>query len=88
MRVERHPAAFADSQVISAFQLLKSLNPQMQVLTEVMLPHSMAFLTPTPPRADALDSRPHLLAPAYICGSGETIAVWAGHEAWLYLAVC
>jgi hypothetical protein len=69
--VARHAAVVADSQVVSAFQLLKGLNPQMDVLTEVLLPQSIALLTPTPPRADALASRPHLLAPAYICGSGE-----------------
>ena len=54
-----------------AGQLLKSLNPEMQVVMEVMLPQSIAFLTPTPPRCDALNSHPHLMAPAYIMGSGE-----------------
>jgi hypothetical protein len=64
-------AAAADAHVINIYQLLKSLNPDMEVLTEVMLSSDMAYLTPSPPMCDALSSHPHLLSPAYMSGSGE-----------------
>lgn len=60
----------ADAHVINVYQLLKSLNPGMEVSAEVMLPQNMSFMAPTPPACDTLSSRPHLLSPAYMSGSG------------------
>lgn len=65
------PPTASDAHVINIYQLLKGLNPDMEVLTEVMLPHDMAFMTASPPMCDALSSHPHLLSPAYVSGSGE-----------------
>jgi hypothetical protein len=42
-------AAAADAMVLSIFQLLRSLNPSMQVMTELILPQSMGYLMPVAP---------------------------------------
>jgi hypothetical protein len=81
-------AAAADAHVINVYQLLKSLNPDMEVLTEVMLASDMAFMTPSPPMCDALSSHPHLLSPAFVSGSGELRPSGCLHEACFLLGPC
>jgi hypothetical protein len=63
----------ADAKVIATYHLLKTLDPNMQVLSELMLPYNMAYLlpAPTPLLGDPHSSQAHLLTPAWMTGSGD-----------------
>lgn len=61
----------ADASVINRYQLLKSLNPNIELVVEMMLPSSMTYLAPRTPVRGVDHRYLHLLAPAYIAGSGE-----------------
>jgi hypothetical protein len=50
--------------VIHTYQLLKSLNPVMELVSEMMLPRNMAFLAPTRPMQGIDPRYAYLLAPA------------------------
>lgn len=43
-----HSTYCTDAKVVATYHLLKALNPDMQVLSELMLPYSMAYLLPAP----------------------------------------
>jgi hypothetical protein len=55
--------------VLSIFQLLRSLNPSMQVMTELILPQNMGYLMPVAPLRSVPSRRQPLLSPAYISGA-------------------
>jgi hypothetical protein len=55
--------------VLSIFQLLRSLNPSMQVMTELILPQNMGYLMPVAPLRSVPQRRQPLLSPAYISGA-------------------
>jgi hypothetical protein len=55
--------------VLSIFQLLRSLNPAMQVMTELILPQNMGYLMPVAPLRSVPSRRQPLLSPAYISGA-------------------
>jgi hypothetical protein len=59
--------------VISTYHLLKTINPDMQVLSELMLPYNMAYLLPAPASllGDPHSSQAHLLTPAWMTRSGN-----------------
>jgi hypothetical protein len=55
--------------VLSIFQLLRSLNPKMQVMTELILPQNMGYLMPVAPLRSVPSRRQPLLSPAFISGA-------------------
>jgi len=57
--------------VVHAYQLLKSLNPNMQLLAEVMLPQDMVYLDAVAPTLGVPSKHVHLMSSAYISGSGK-----------------
>jgi len=61
----------ADALVINRYQLLKSLNPHIELVAEIMLPHNMVYLAPMTPVRGINNKYLHLLAPAYVSGSGR-----------------
>lgn len=61
----------ADAVVVNRYQLLKGINPSIDLVTEMMLPQSVSFLSPTTPVRGVDHRYLHLLSPAYISGSGE-----------------
>lgn len=60
-----------DALVINRYQLLKSLNPNIELVAEIMLPHNMVYLSPMTPVRGINSKYLHLLAPAYVSGSGR-----------------
>lgn len=65
------PRLHTDALVIHTYQVLKSLNPHMEVVAELMLSQNLPLLAPTTTLCGMADSSyPHLLSTAYISGSG------------------
>lgn len=60
----------ADALVIHMYQLLRSLNPAIELVTEMMLPRDMAYLAPSTPVRGVDHAIQYLLAPAYMSGAG------------------
>jgi hypothetical protein len=61
--------------VVNRYQLLKSINPDIEMVTEMMLTQNMAYLAPTVPVHGVQHKYMHLLSPAYISGSGTLCAL-------------
>jgi hypothetical protein len=55
--------------VLNLYQLLKSLNPDMQLITELIMPQSLAYLAPTVCLRGLQKEQQMLLAPSYMSGS-------------------
>lgn len=60
-----------DAVVINSYQLLKSINPSIELVTELMMPQSVSFLSATTPVRGVDYRYLHLVSPAYVSGSGE-----------------
>lgn len=61
--------SYADAMVLSIFQLLRNINPGMQIITELILPQNMAYLAPMAPLSCVSKRQQVLLSPAFISGS-------------------
>lgn len=55
--------------IIHMYQLLHSLNPNMQLVAELMLPQNMAYLAPTTPLRGVQQRQQVMLSPAFVSGS-------------------
>lgn len=75
-----------DAMVLNRYQLLKILNPDIHLVTEMMLPQNMAYLAPMSPVRGVHQRFLHLLSPAYISGSG--VCVCAGLQEHMQLFQC
>lgn len=60
--------------VVNRYQLLRSINPAMELVAEMMLPANVSYLSPTTPMPGVNHKYLHLLSPAYISGCGEGAA--------------
>eukprot|EP00775_Hariotina_reticulata_P006540 gene6540-6766_t len=58
-----------DAMVLNIYQLLKSLNPDMQMFTQLIMPQSLAYLSPTICLRGLQKEQHMLLAPSYMSGS-------------------
>lgn len=56
--------------VVNRYQLLKSINPDIEMVAEMMLTQNMSYLAPTVPVHGVQHKHMHLLSPAYISGAG------------------
>jgi hypothetical protein len=63
--------AVPDAVVVNRYQLLRSINPSIELVVEMMLPQNVAYLSPTTPVPGVHHKYLHLLSPAYISGCGE-----------------
>lgn len=72
-----------DAVVVNRYQLLKSINPSIELVVEMMLPQNVAYLAATTPVPGVDHKYLHLLSPAYISGSGEefTCLCWPEQQA-------
>jgi hypothetical protein len=70
----------ADAVVVNRYQLLKGLNPSIDLVTEMMMPQSVSFLASTTPVRGVDHRYLHLLSPAYISGSGGPSTLRVGWE--------
>lgn len=61
--------SFPDAMVIHMYQLLRSLNPHMQPVLELMLPQNLAYLAPTVPLKGVPRQQQLMLSPASLAGS-------------------
>lgn len=62
-------SVLADAMVIHMYQLLRSLNPHMVLVAELMLPQNMAYLAPMVPLRSVPRQQQVMLSPAFISGS-------------------
>lgn len=62
--------------MLNTYQLLRSLNPDIELLAELMLPSNMAYLSATPPVPGVDHKYLHLMSPAYVSGSGARALVY------------